>query len=170
VEWAVSWSRNASGGKRSATGASKDWFSEVHAGEVVVVVKDEGKVDGTGTNVMGLVGNSFEYIIIKKGKFEVGWLVMVSEVVVRRPGYDVSVDVIRVNGRCGEDYGVKIGVENAAFRVQRVDKVLQLGVVKVGWGVGEDWRGEAKKVVLPQGDGCHGWKDGGVAVKLFSEE
>jgi hypothetical protein len=60
----------------------------------------------------------------------------------------VSGDVFRVNGRCGEDDGVEVGVEDAAFRAQGVDKVLELGVVKVGWGVGENWCSEAKKVVL----------------------
>ena len=95
---------------------------------------------------------------------------MVPEVVIGRARYNVGVDVVRVNGRCGEGYGIEIGVENAAFRVEGVDKVLKFGVVEVGRGVGENWCSEAKKVVLAQGDGSSGWKDRGVAVKLFSEE
>ena len=72
MEWTVRWARDASGSERSATGAGEDWFSEVHAGEVIVVVEDEGEIDGAGTNVVWLVGDSFEDIIVKKSELEVG--------------------------------------------------------------------------------------------------
>jgi hypothetical protein len=100
-----------------------------------------------------------EDVVVVEGKFEIGWMVVTSEVVIGGAWDDSGMDVVEVDGWFREYEVVWVMVEKGCVEGELVDEFSEVNVFEVFRVTGEYRRGEAVVWVLLEGDGGSGGKN-----------